>query len=106
MASNTGASNADAKVRSALKQAELERRELNTKGIMVSIILMLGIGILDTLGVFGIIAWLFASSPWAEEVKTAIYLLEGILFVSASLDSRRKASSQCRRRSILRSSSQ
>jgi hypothetical protein len=82
---NNNTNSADAKYRAALKAAELERRQLNTKGIMGSIILMLAVGVADTLGIFGVLAWLFASSPWAEEARTAIYLLEGIVFIGAGL---------------------
>lgn len=71
-------------VNSARAKAEYEKREINTKGIVTAIIVMVAIALADTFFVFDALKLLFSFSPWAVEIATFINVAAAFIFACAA----------------------
>lgn len=77
-------SKASNNVNSQRAKAEYEKREINTKGIITAIIIMVAIALADTFWVFDAFKLLFSFSPWAVEIATFINVAAAFVFSCAA----------------------
>lgn len=66
------------------QKAEYEKREINTKGIITAIIVMVVIALADTFFIFDMLKLLFSASPWSIQVATFINVAAAFIFACAA----------------------
>lgn len=71
-------------VNASRQKAEYEKREINTKGIITAIIVMVGIALADTFFILDAFKLLFSFSPWSVEIATFINVAAAFIFACSA----------------------